>query len=904
MSARLPSFLCLLLLLSAPVRAGNLSVAMPRVANTFFADEPVQMSVYAQGAERLLQFSVFDYWNARRQTGRLRAGQGQPTLLSIGSKLCCGFYRLVLSDGSEQLEDTFCVIPRPYWDPGDYTLFGLHPDNGATEENFSAASQMGVRVVRQNMLWPNVEPARGVWDDALLDTWTGLARKYGMQMMVVLGYTPQWAGEKPENYLDGWVNAAWFTWHPKEPAEWGAYLDKVTSHLQGMSVSWPSPHVQPEQDPPAIQELPLAQSWELWNEADIMFYVGDWGRYNDLLHMGWAAGRRSLPDVPMIYGGSTGNFTAMGVTASGSARYCFDYIALHTGGDLEDALRVWYGGAQQIPWCVGAPRETIHTECYAQGRRGSIEFPVYNETPDELLRTYLTLKAWREVGFYRSGCLGGWIDAPGAMAHGTSLLRRGEDHLSPTPLYPAFACTRRLLSDATEVGPVDLGERVTAHVFLKHGRAMLSAWSDDGAQGSIALEHNAYQVDAFGGRRYFTGLSKIECTLTSKPTVIMNVHRRYLSEALRRRYRLLSDTPYGTPQTDPACYVWYARPLSEDLTTLLGSALPGKLALTVTQAARSLTQSAERGPQSLLLAQEACATAMAQVVTTCPSSQELPLKAANALWRLARIDEWLGEVADDRSGVWANLPVSDLELESLSTHLGDARRQLAAFGHDADLPCAQQMLDRAQRQMPRLRQIMRRGTYQAILHKIALTELLLPIEKPVVLRVVPILDFTTGRCFRKARLLEPGRTHTFTIWAYNALDHAVTGTLSLKLPPTWSPNSATLPFSAPAGQSSTPETVSVTLPDNPTPWKTVSSFTMDGMINVSLPESLADRPTVTIDGKLSTGEELSPMVHYVNVGRWLDDPNSNGVCARGSGSAARHKQKTGSSRMDEPVVRR
>ncbi len=119
------------------------------------------------------------------------------------------------------------------------------------------------------------------------------------------------------------------------------YFARVTAFTQGRTVRWPATETMTvgtsglAPDCPAQRVLPWAQSWEMWNEADICFYMGDWNRYMDPLRMSWGAGRQRLPHTPMVYGGSTGNFTAMGMIASGSPRYCFDYIALHTGGDVE-----------------------------------------------------------------------------------------------------------------------------------------------------------------------------------------------------------------------------------------------------------------------------------------------------------------------------------------------------------------------------------------------------------------------------------------------------------------------------------------------------------------------------------------------------------------------------------------
>ena len=871
---RLLSRLLAAALLASTAHAAPLSLHMPRIGNAFFADETVQMTVQVSGDRGAVSYRVLDYWNVRRQAGQFEAGGSDPTCLSLGNDLGCGYYQIILWSGSDRYADSFCILPRPYEDPGDYTLFGLHPRNGATDDDLGAAAQMGVRVVRQNLPWPGLEPDRGQWQGEMPDEWARLARKYGMQMMFVLGFSPKWGGEKPENYLDDWAKAAWFTWHPKEPNAWGNYLDRITAFAQGQTVAWPGANVLPPQGGPPQQQLPLAQSWELWNEADICFYLGDWGRYNDLLHMAWASARRQLPDVPMIYGGSTGNFIAMGVTASGSARYSFDYIALHTGGDVEDALRVWYGGSQQIPWVVGAPRETIHTECYAQGRRGAVDLPVYKETPEELRRTYLTLKAWREVGFYRSACLGGWIQEAGDMAPGTSLLLHNDDHLSPTPLYPAFAAARKLLSDATEVGPVNLGTNITAHVLLKHGKPMLAAWSDDGAQAQIALGDRAYEVDVFGGQHLLRGGRLLTRQIGSKPLVIIGVDAKtYLGQALRNRYVLQSTTPYGTPQTNPDCHVWYVKSLYGEMEYIFGERKTStRLDNFAMKAAQKLSQSAAGGPASILAAQNACLETMQKVASAAPPGKELAAGLADVLWKLARIDEWLGEVADDRSGVWGNLPVSAAEIAALQQRLTAARQSLKTAGKDADFPCAQQMLDRTVRDWPRLTQYARRGTYLAQLHKIMLAEMLVAIEKPFVLRVVPIVDFTTSRCFRKARVLEPGRDHTLTVWVYNYLDHTVSGTLTITPPTTWRTPAQTVRFSALAGQPSAMTPLQFTLPQDPTPWKKVGSFTMDGTINVSLPEQLDDRPVLQITGQLDTGEELSPMAHYINVGKWLDDP--------------------------------
>lgn len=849
-----------------------LQLQFTRCANTFYSDERVRIGVLSSGPRQTVSYQVTDFWRRTVRQGRFAVGAEQPVTLDLAEP-GTGWYRLVLQHPEGVLEEDFCVLPRPYEDPGDYNLFGLCPDSGCTEESMEPAAQMGVRVARQTIPWPQIQLRRDEWRMDFLEDSYRASSKYGVQLMLILGYTPAWVAEKPINYLDSWVEAATFAWHPKEPNEFGRYLDVVTGYAAGKSVTWPSAAVLPEAGAETLrQQLPWAHSWEMWNEADIMFYVGDWNRYLDLLHMAWAAGRRNLPDVPMIYGGSTGNWHAMGVTASGSGRYCFDYGSLHTGGDVEDCLRVWYGGAQQIPWVVGTPRETMHTECYAQGRRGTVNYPEYNETPGELLRTYLVLKAWREAGFFRSGCLGGYIYEPGMMCPGTAMLtHRPGGKLAPTPLYAAFACARKLLSDATEVGPVNLGSRVTAHVFLKHGKAMLAAWSDDGAVSRVYLEPGAVRVDAMGQEHWLKDLTYSTRALTAEPTVIIGVKSKYLDEAMRRRLGLFADRPYGTPQTNPACSVWYARPLYVDLRELLGPSGGGEFRGRVELAARCLGTEGAGGLEKVLKAQLDCYRLMGEVVERCTRGQEAPVAVADALWRLARISEWLGEIADDRSGPLGKPKTSELERSELARRINQAAARMRAPRQAADQPLADQLLRRAQRQMWRVHQFQRRGAYQAALHETYIAERLMRVEMPVVLRVVPMVDFTTGRCLRKARLLEPG-SQVLKVWVYNYLDKPVAGTLKLKLPTGWVPETPEVRFAAQPGEPSEMVPVRVNVAEDPKPWAELWSFTMDGFIKVGLPQTLSDRPMIEVEGRLDSGERFSPMAYYVNTGRWLDDP--------------------------------
>jgi len=856
---------------SLGARADFCRLRTPHPANTFFKDEPVRFELQMPLPRRTIYYTVYDYYGQKRAQGALTAGGEQPVMLNLPS-LGLGFYRLYLRYEGGSQDEPFCVIPRPYEDPGDYALFAMHHRHPVTAEFLEVATQAGVRLIRLDASWPPLEPKRGLWRMELLADRYELCKRYGVQALLILGYTPPFIAEKPVNDPDAWLEAATFTWHPTDSNEFGIYLEKVFSFAHDKTMCWPRQGLLPPRGGPMPEIMPWLHSVEMWNEADLYFYYGDWNRYLDFLRICWAASRYWFPasPVPVVYGGSTGNFTGMGVLASGAAKYAYDYLSLHPGGDLEEALRVFYSGAQQIPWCVGAPREIMHTECYAQGRRGTIDLRQYQETPEELQRCYLTMKAWREAAFFRSDCLGGIIGERNDYAPGTAMLRRKDTGgLAPTPLYPAFAAARYWLSDAVEVGPIDLGPGITAHVFLKKGDVLLAAWADDGAEATIKLSATAKRVDPFG-RATPLQLSQLTTHLNSAPLVLWGASAStYLPQALLQRYELFMRTSYATPQINERNTIWYAKPMQADLYDILGKRTPEEtLNKAILEAAQQLQSGTPQGLFAVIRAQEACLKLVQELLQKCPIGQEIPRNVANNLWRLSRMEEWLGEIADARSLKFNNLLVSDVEIKDLENHLLQWRSQLRCQYPRARLPLAEHLLDRASWQLWRLKQFRKLGTYTAIWHKIQIVQALQNMEKAVVLQVVPLIDFKTALQFRKTRVLTPGQTHTFHIWVYNYLKESVKGELKIKFPAVWTPSHVKLSFSAPAGRPATTQTVRVSVPGEPRPWIVVSSITLNGPLPLALPPSLSDRPIIEVTGRLSTGEELCPMSYFLNVGQW------------------------------------
>lgn len=842
----------------------------PRAANAFYTGEPVQFSVVVGGPRQRVRYTVTDVRGTALRSGLLAVGLGRAVQLAVPGALPTGYYELKLPLKDGLAADSFCVIPPPWADPGDYRLFSLHPDDWGAD-SLRAAAQIGVRTVRHNILWPNTEPRPDEWDQDYLTRGYDWARDSGLQMLVVLGYTPQHQAERAEN-CHGWVEQAAFTWHPREANAYARYADRVMSCAQGKTLQWPAPGIVPEGCSVPQETVPWVSGWEVWNEADLVFYFGDWNRYGDMLHLSYATSRQRTPDADVVYGGSTGNFCAMGMLFGGSLRYCYDYDCFHPDGEVTEELGRYYSGAQQIPYCAGVPRETLHTESYSTGRLVTGRMEDYRETPGDLLRLYVTLKAWREVAYFRSGCNGGWVDDGTRPCPGTALLVRRNGQLSPTPLYPAFAATRQLLSEATLVGPVDLGENATGYAFLKHGRTMLAAWSDRGATARFFLQRGAYRVDAFGRRFPLGDRATYGCRLTAEPTILIGAKDSlYLPQALRRRYALFANSYYGVPPWSE-CLVWYVHTLGADLGHCADGGAPLRLLRAVRQAAKALGSDAEGAPAALGQVQDTCGDLLQQMGAACVNAGRVDYLTGSTMWRLARVSEWLGEVADARSALWNNHTLTPAEYDDLAARREQvqARRETAWQG--AALPQGDQYLRRTREALAREATRRGRGSCLAVRQELDLAEQLEPAEQPLQLQVVPLLEFASGHLMRKAWLLDPGQTHTLRLWVSNYLNHAVSGQLHLTTPDPWQPRDLTVPFTAEAFSASTPVEVQVSLPADPTPWRRVDSFTLDGALPLELPPTLSDRPELRLGGTLSDGTLLPERPYFTNVGRWVDGP--------------------------------
>jgi len=833
-------------------------ITASRPARAFFPSEPIYLTITANGPHQQVGYVICDYEGRARIVDTITLGDGRPSRLRVPFDLPLGIYYLTLNFPSgPQVQDAFCVIPRPDDEAGDYGIFSFHCAD-QRDAVLAALAQIGVRIIRTDLSWPDTEPAQGQYSLAKAQRLGRLYKKYGMQWIPILGYTPGWARMKPEN-AKGRAAVAGHAWPPRETTHWAEYVQQVVGYLTPQRVHWPSEEIIARQDAHASEDLALVNRWEIWNEVDQNFYYGYWHRYLDLLRIAYCTAKQANERIPVVYGGSCGHWTELGMTYHANCKYYFDELAFHPGGpDIDGFLEIYYTGAPQIGNGYGIYHPTVHTETYPGVPRGLT--PAQN-----MYRLYATLKKWNERIFcpFHGGRLIGSAD-PASSA----LLWQKGDQLVPNAKYVAFAVARWVLSNATYVGPLDFGDEAEALLFLKHGRPMLVAWADQDTAISVDLADDARIIDEMG--RKFpptgTGLTR-SITLTARPTVIYGLHYTYFTKALRNQAEIYLTTPQGF-KTDRG--FGYIGPLQRD-GAWAWARWPGHFRRTLVSVIKIADGQPRAGPRALGTLQMVVHGQLYRTLRECEAQGKLAGPTANLIHRLQTLSEWLGRVADARDECWQMYQPRSSLVDKVNERLKELR---STIHHDGIVyPLAAQCLQRAEQQLDKAVNRQRGGAYRAAIGATNTAALLVRVEPSVLINIFAVANFPTATQLVKTLTLTPGVQHNLQVCVYNFTDQPVAGTITWELPETWDPHQIAKSFSAPAQGYSEPLDCLVTIPGEPRPWVEKQTWSGSGGVPVQLPEPLAQRSDLCLKGQLDDGRALLPMHYEVGVGEWASSTN-------------------------------
>jgi len=861
--------------------SGAVVISAARVGRVFYSGEPIRLFITADGPEQEASFDVTDYDGLGWYTGSAVVGSGKSTLIEMARRFPFGWYRLRLDMSGGTVEDAFCVLPRCIdGSRGDHGLFGLQVTT-TDERQYAAAAQAGIRCLRTDVPWPSCEPEEGSYNLEFLMEQVRLCKKYGMQLMVTLGYTPAWTGVRPVNGPDDWISQKPFVWHPRDLDRWSAFASKIVSETKEVTVQWPSSAVLPEVAAWKRQRVPVVQSWEVWNEADHCFYMGSWGRYLDLLRVLSCTVKRELPGTPVIYGGATGNWYCMCITCANQAPAYFDRMAAHPDGEVSSALGRWYRGMYQLPWIDGYPRENCLNEAYLRYRETGEGYGDHEQQPGDLYRVTAQLMLWNQDSHFRSSCLHQWVAQPGdTWAHNAMLLEKNGG-LVPTPLYAALAAARYWLSDAAYVGPVDVGEGAEAHLLLKRGRPLLIAWSDSGAQASIRLQEDAERITPMGRNLTWIRGKSVTRSLERAPLMVLGADAGYLDEALRNRYELFAHTQFGVEAGDA---LWYGvDELMDDAKNWCFAGFEQVMQQAIEQAGQALATGSSDGPAAVEYAMKVCQGGMLTARDKCIAEGSVAPRAIATIYRLARMQEWLGAVADGRSELWTTFAAEARDVRFYINRVRLRRAQLARGDGDAEPLFAAQMLDCAERQLQRAQETGRRGALLAAQSEIWAGERLMDVQQPTVRRVFIVAELGTAVQLRKAQLLEADASHAVVVRVYNFLERAVTGRVRASIPATWEAvTGLEASFSVAAESVSDVMTLQFRVPGGPPPWEKATPPAPEYEVSLEVPPGLEPTAEIALEGQLEDGSPLMRMLYPVYVGRLCESQEPAGTAEAGT----------------------
>lgn len=183
----------------------------------------------------------------------------------------------------------------------------------------SLVRSVGVRWIREELRWPDLEPQRGVFRWRSFDSLLTSAARHGLHVLPLLLGTPRWAGPAPLAL-------------PRNPATFASFAAAAAARYGPGGTFW---RKHPKLDPR------LAPQWfELWNEPYTLPYSQDGikpARYARMVVAATAAGRAANPRtrwlmaVDLVYGNAQArhNWIAALYRAEPDLNRSFDGVAVH-----------------------------------------------------------------------------------------------------------------------------------------------------------------------------------------------------------------------------------------------------------------------------------------------------------------------------------------------------------------------------------------------------------------------------------------------------------------------------------------------------------------------------------------------------------------------------------------------
>lgn len=200
-------------------------------------------------------------------------------------------------------------------------FFGVHLHRADTSTPWPFVRFGSWRLWDAGVDWASLEPSRGLWRFDRLDRLMALAETNGVEPVLTLGVTPQWAAARPqEPFVYGPGGAS----EPRDLADWERYVRRVAQRYKG--------------------RLP---NLEVWNEpkySDIEPTTGGFfsGTVKDLVDLACAAQRAARevdPAIRIVGPGFTGAGDRLERFLAAGGKHCIDVVGFHFYAATPEKMR-------------------------------------------------------------------------------------------------------------------------------------------------------------------------------------------------------------------------------------------------------------------------------------------------------------------------------------------------------------------------------------------------------------------------------------------------------------------------------------------------------------------------------------------------------------------------------------
>lgn len=240
------------------------------------------------------------------------------------------------------------------------------------ERHLGGMGAAGVRLLRFDAIWAQLEPRPGVFDWSASDAAVSALARHGLRWWPVLGFAPAWAATVP-----GALHSP-----PRDPAAYGAFAGAFAARYGSKGTFWAG-H-------PDLPRLPVAD-YELWNEPNTsQFWVPapDPAAYAATFVEGATAVRQADPAARPVFGGLSPSgsdaWVGLVLAARPDAKGLISALSLHAYAETPDGVLGHVRAVRAALDAVGLPATPIDvTEVGWQTQPSSAR---YLATPEQRAR--------------------------------------------------------------------------------------------------------------------------------------------------------------------------------------------------------------------------------------------------------------------------------------------------------------------------------------------------------------------------------------------------------------------------------------------------------------------------------------------------------------------------------------